>query len=900
MTGRAEGAAQPGNRAGADDPVLMSKITAPGPPGWAVPRPRIDKLIADGVRGPLTVITGPPGAGKTVAVALWAAATTFPCRLAWISLDSYDNQPRAFWSHVAAALRLAGIEVPRGPAVTGQGAMDHAFLLRLTSALAGQDPPAVMVLDDLHLLAEPATLEGLDYMLRNARAGLHLVVSSRMDPLLPLHRYRLSGELTEIRAGDLAFSVPESGLLLAHHGISLPTAALECLTGRTEGWAAGLRLAALSLDGHPDPGQFVKELDAEESAITGYLVNEVLDAQSPSVRDLLLRTSILDCVNAELAGELTDHQQAPDTLASMARANAFVQPLGHGWYRYHSLLAAVLRLKLRGECPGQLPGLHRRAARWYQRAGRLGEAARHAAACGDWAFAAQIVVDELAIGQLINPRDDEPLTGTFRGMPPAPAPAHPGPLLVTAAMELADAAGDLGSASLAAAEAVLGRRPAGEEIPARLAGALIRLAQSRRTGDLGAATAAAARAEALLDQLPEGLRARHPGIRAQVLSRRGAVELWADRIDAAVAAFRVGVAAARTAASGYERAECLAYLGLVAALRGRLSHAVELIGQADEAAGSGSRRLAGHVPVAATVALAYVCTERSEAQRAHGQLKLADAALRASPDRLVSAVACLTAAQRGLAAGNAAAAVGMIRDARQGWTLPGWLELRLTLLESRACAASGDIAAAVAAAGRAVPRSAPDAAVALAYAWLAAGDDQAARRALDAAAEGAADAARRTSLERWLAEAWLSYRAGDSGRGRRAFEHALRLGKPEQLRLPFTLERTWIRPVLRRDPGLASCYRELLEPETAGPAAGAGSPRPGGPGRVAPLIVEPLSGREREVLDHLAGMLSTAEIATEMYISVNTVKTHLRSIYRKLSAAHRGEAVRRARQLELI
>jgi LuxR family transcriptional regulator, maltose regulon positive regulatory protein len=162
-----------------------------------------------------------------VAIALWAAATSYPCSLAWISLDSYDNQPRAFWSHVAAALRLAGIEVPRVPAVTGRGtAIDHVFLLRLASALAVQDPPVVMVLDDLHLLAEPATLEGLDYVLKNARAGLRLVVSSRMDPLLPLHRYRLSGELTEIRADDLAFSIPESSLLLAHHGISLPTAAL--------------------------------------------------------------------------------------------------------------------------------------------------------------------------------------------------------------------------------------------------------------------------------------------------------------------------------------------------------------------------------------------------------------------------------------------------------------------------------------------------------------------------------------------------------------------------------------------------------------------------------------------------------------------------------------------------
>ena len=149
-----------------------------------------------------------------------------------------------------------------------------------------------------------------------------------------------------------------------------------------------MRLAALSLDGHPDPEQFVKELDAEDSAITAYLVEEVLNAQPSAVRDLLLRTSILDCVNTGLAGELADDRRRRNSLPALARANAFVQPLGHGWYRYHSMFAAVLRLKLRSECAGRLPDLHRRAARWYQRNGWLAEAVRHAAESGDWPFAA--------------------------------------------------------------------------------------------------------------------------------------------------------------------------------------------------------------------------------------------------------------------------------------------------------------------------------------------------------------------------------------------------------------------------------------------------------------------------------------------------------------------------------
>jgi LuxR family transcriptional regulator, maltose regulon positive regulatory protein len=398
----------------ASDPVPASKVTMPDLPAWAVIRPHIDELIAEGVRGPLTSVTGPPGAGKTMAIAAWATASDRPGTLAWLTVDELDNRPMVFWSYIVAALRHAGIAAPRIRAGTGRVAVDHAFLARLASVLAGQDPPVVLVLDDLHLLAEPAILDGLAYVLRNAQPGLHLVVVSRMDPLLPLHRYRLAGQLAEIRADDLAFSTEESALLLAHHGITLSADALDRITGRTEGWAAGMRLAALSLQGRDDPEQFAKELEAGDSAITGYLVDEVLGAQAASVREMLLRTSILDSVNAELVGELTGDPAAAGILPALARANAFVRPLGQGWYRYHSLLAAVLRLKLRIEHRGQVPDLYRRAARWYQRNGCLGEAVRYAARSGDWPLAAEMVVTELAVPRLIDLRGDQLLAGTFK------------------------------------------------------------------------------------------------------------------------------------------------------------------------------------------------------------------------------------------------------------------------------------------------------------------------------------------------------------------------------------------------------------------------------------------------------------------------------------------------------
>ena len=279
----AEQVAPPTGRqaASAGIPILASKITVPGVPDWTVPRPRITKLIAEGTRWcPLTVVTGPPGAGKTMALALWAAAEAGP--VAWVSLDDYDNQPGVFWAYVAAALRRSGAAVPRALSTAARGpAADHAFLPRLASALAAQSPPVTLVIDDVHVLAEPAVRDELDFVLRNVRPGLRVVISARADPLLPLHRYRLAGELAEIRAGDLAFSTAEAGLLMAQHGCTLSADSLECLTRRTEGWAAGLRLAAISMDSHPDPDQFVKELITEDSALTGYLVEEVLNTRRP-------------------------------------------------------------------------------------------------------------------------------------------------------------------------------------------------------------------------------------------------------------------------------------------------------------------------------------------------------------------------------------------------------------------------------------------------------------------------------------------------------------------------------------------------------------------------------------------------------------------------------------------
>ena len=886
--------------ASAGDPILVSKIAAPDVPHWAVRRPRLTDLIAQGTRRcPLTVVTGPVGAGKTMALAMWAAAEPGP--VAWVSLDEYNTRPGIFWSYVVAALGRCGVAVSGALPGGARGRPGESlFPLRLASGLAAQDPPVTLVLDDLHLITEPTVLGGLDFLVRSVGSGLRLVAASRTDPQLPMHRYRLTGQLACIQGTDLAFSAAETGVLLAQHGCTLSADSLNCLMRKTEGWAAGLRLAAISLAVHPDPDRFVKELLAEDSALSGYLADEVLNTQPPEVRDLLLRTSILEHVNAEAAGELAGNRQAGRILAELAHANAFVQPIGCGWYRYHTLFAETLRRRLRLECPDQIASLHRQAARWYERNGQLTEAVRHATEVGDWQLAASMVVDGLAIGEIIEPKASPSLAEEFVKMPPGEAWPEPQPYLVRAAVTLSAGRPEPAAAALDAAEKILDRLPLDQEAAARLGATMIQLAASRRSGDLAAAAGAVARAEALVGSVSGGRLAQRPEIRAQMLSARGAVELWSGHLDEAARVLESGVAAVAASGGEHGRAACLGHLALTAALRGRLCQAARLADQAMAACTDKRQRPpARHPNPAALVALAWVDAEHHEQRQARSRLKQVDAALALSPDKLIGAIACLIAGYSALAEGRGDAAVQYVARARCGWDVPAWLEQELSLVESRASAAAGQIQEALAAAERAGTGRSPEAAVVLALARAAAGDGENARRTLEPVLAAHDRVPERVRLQACLADARLSYHSGDCARGRRSLGRALRLAERERLRLPFALERGWIGPVLRRDPDLAHAYRHLLPSALSGDRL----PAPDGvatEGTTAMPAVEPLTEREREVLRHVSGMLTTAEIASELYISTNTVKSHIKNICHKLAATHRGEAVRRARQLQLI
>ena len=584
-------------------------------------------------------------------------------------------------------------------------------------------------------------------------------------------------------------------------------------------------------------------------------------------------------------------------LADLARANPLVQRDDSGWYRYHPLFASVLRLKLRCEYPDRLADLHLRAAAWYRRTGALSEAVQQAADADAWQFAARTVIDELAVGLLLDPPDGKPLSAGFRHMPRDASWAEPQPLLVAAAIDFAEGRDGSSAARLGVADSMLGHCPAEEEIPSRLAASLVRLALSRRAGDFDAAVAAVDQARILIEAIPSGQPAWHPEIRARVLSGHGAVELWSGRFDEAAALFGAGASAASSKESESERADCLGYLALIEVLLGRLNGGAELAAEAMGGAGDDTVRPATAMSQAGEVARAFVHLERNELPDVRLRLKHANDALRARPDKLIGAVASMAAARCALAEGRGKKASEIIGRARQDWSPPEWIQHRLMLLDSWAYTAIADYRSAIDTATRAGAGSSADATAALARTLLASGDPQGARHALAGVPPGD-EAPGSVRLAARLVDAQLGYASGDHARGRRSLEQTLRLAEPEQLRLPFAMERTWIRPVLRRDPELGYRYRRLLEPGLISPGS-VPAPRPG-VGEAAPLVVEPLSEREHEVLRHVSAMESTAEIATAMYISVNTVKTHLKSIYRKLAADHRGEAVRRARQLGLL
>ncbi|WP_410088494.1 LuxR C-terminal-related transcriptional regulator [Streptomyces sp. t39] len=869
-------------------PFLRARLCLPRRPATYLRRARLAGALDRAARAPLTVVNGSAGAGKTLLVADWAAGLDGP--VAWMTCDPADRAPGVFWAYVREALRGAdptAMSEVRCPAEAGR--VDRRLLARLAIALAGRERPVVLVLDEFERVTAPEIAEQLRFVLHNAGSGLRLVLVTRSEPLLPMHRYRASGEMAEIRNVDLAFTPGEAGDLLALHGLSLPGSTVGGLVRRTQGWAAGIRLCALAARQRPDAETYLKEFEAGRSTVADFLLAEVLDGQSPARQEILLRVSILDRFCPELVDALTLRTDAGAALAALHRENAFVQHLGHSWYSLHPLFAEILRVHLRERRPGLEPELRRRAARWLRGSGALAEALAQGAAAGDWDFTAGALVGDLAIGQLFTGLRSQHLCGLFAGM--GPEATGPAPDLVRAALDLSRRDVAHGLASLRRAEEALPGDGGAGPAAAVLSSALLQALAARLAGSPADAEHAARVAEGAWQDVPAQLLEAHPELNALLLTHLGSARLWAGDFDAARAALAPVAASPPTASTALPRLEALGRLALIDHLTGwndRARH--KALAAAEEAERQGLPERAGSL--VGRLVLAAVCVERDELDRAEDLLDGAgdDTALAGDP---------VTAAFLAVVRGRLRLARGDLRGARPA-AVPAavpspWAEEHTAVVAAAAHLAQGRAEQAVrvlegAPGGRTVR------AVETARALLAAGRADEARDLIEHLPRpdrpGPAVTVRIT-----LVRAQAAHRAGEAGVARRLVAQALLDARREQLRRPFLDAGPWIRPLLRNSPRLHRLAEGWLT--TAPGTGGKAVTRPPAE-RPAPLVPETLSGREREVLERLARMMSTQEIAADLHVSVNTVKTHLKSLYRKLGVNRRTEAVRRARDLSLL
>ena len=378
-------AAPPGAAVSGQDALLATKLHVPRPQPGFVPRPRLVEALGEGLARGRMLVCAPAGFGKTALLADWARGDGHP--VAWLGLDGGDSDPARFWRHAVAALDRArpGLAGRVGPPPPGSLAGLVTALINELAADPGPDE-VLLVLDDYHLVGSGPVHESVAFLLENLPPGLRVVVSGRADPPLPLARLRARGQLAELRAADLRFTGEEAAALLGEAaGPGLPAAAAETLTARTEGWAAGLQLAALSLRGHADPAGFVAAFSGSHRFVLDYLADEVLDGQPSEVRAFLLETSVLERLSGELCDAVTGRAGSQAMLAGIERAGLFLVPLDEvrGWWRYHHLFADLLRARLQAEQPGRVQALHRAAAAWCEEHDLADDAVRHALAAGD-------------------------------------------------------------------------------------------------------------------------------------------------------------------------------------------------------------------------------------------------------------------------------------------------------------------------------------------------------------------------------------------------------------------------------------------------------------------------------------------------------------------------------------
>ena len=886
-----------------------------------MPRPRLCGRLDRGTGLKLTLVSAPAGFGKTTLVTEWlAAGPGGGRRAAWLSLDRGDNDPVSFWSYVIAALRtvapgvgagaLALLQAPRPPAV-------ETVLTVLLNDLGAAAGDIVLVLDDYHVVDAGEVQDQMAFLLDHLPAGLHVVIASRADPALPLARWRVRGELAEVRAAELRFTGDEAAAYLNEMmGLRLAARDVAALAGRTEGWIAALQLAALSMQGRDDVAGFIAGFAGDDRYVVDYLAEEVLQRQPGPVQAFLLQTCILGRLSGPLCDAVTGRDGGKAMLAALDRGNLFLVPLDdrRRWYRYHHLFADVLQARLLDERPGQVPDLHRRASAWYQQNGEPSQAISHALAAEDFGRAADLV--ELAISVMSRTRQEARVRGWLEAIPDQVVRVRP--VLIVAFAWVLLSVGEFESVEgrLRDAERWLDTGT-GEGSPPPPAEMVVANEEEFRrlpaTIELYRAAQALARSEPLgairharraLDLAPED---DHRG-RASAAGMSG-LALWGSGdLEAALPAWAECAAGLRRSGQIADIFGCAIAMADIRSAQGRLGEAMRTYEQALQ------RASVQGGPVLRGTADMYV--GMSEVDRERGDLPAATRHLVTSrelgeynglpqnPYRWRVAMARVRQAE-----GDLAGALELLNDAERLYMGDFFPDVRpVPALTARVWIAQGSLGAALGWA-REQGLSADDDLsylrefehITLARMLLARHRDERAEDSLHQATRLlerlllAAEEGGRTGrvIEILVLQALARQRRGDLPAALGCLERAMTLAEPEG----------YVRVFADEGPPMASLLKAAAKQGTARNyarrlLAAAGQTGPGNP--VGQALIEPLSERELDVLRLLGTDLDGPAIARELTVSLHTVRTHTKHIYAKLTVTNRRAATRRARELGLL
>lgn len=858
-------------------------------PGWVAPRDRLSDRLDQGVTGRVTLVTGPPGWGKTLGVTSWAARTQHPGRRLWLSASGTTDDPDLFLELLRDRVEEAGVTCPTLPGGGPHEAGRMRALALLGRALR-RSGSWVLVLDDFPTGDAGVLSADLEVVLHHAQRSLSLVVISHGQPALAVQRHHVAGDLARITVADLAMDRHEVADVLTRHGVDAGELTARTVARHTSGWPCGVRLAAHALR---ESSTLEAALASADRASVDFLASEVLGRAPVRTRELLVRTSMVAEVDEGLARAVL----GPDAEAALTPAIAsevFVELHGDRSFSCPPLLRAAARAVLAREPREVSRDATRRAAQWHVDRDETSAGLEIAMTAGDWPWVAGTLVESLAVAEL--------LAGEVSGAVESALAMAP----VRAAEPLLDAALLLrrgGQDATEAAGVVLDdpHRPHAATPASELSELLLRLALARAVGDVETGLPLAVRARELVSRLPVDRR-RVPA--TVMAAQEGALAVTAGALDRAQATLRRGAEAPLSEGlASSATLDCLGQLALLEAYQDNLRTAERQAAAVLNSAGHDDRPGVAHAHLAA----ARVHVERAEPVPARQHLDRAAHAARDVVEPWFRTALLLTEVRLLAATGQPEAAHRMLAPALQAATQQdprGWRTALLTVASAEALVAASEPRRALDLVAPGLADSAETTAVVSARALLDLGDLRGARTVLGAVVPGLASAPLGVQVEAWVLEARLTEGAE---RARLLVDRALRIASREQLRRPFVHESAWLLPLVDRDPTLRRAHGGFLARlSVATPGSSvrgarsslSGAPVPG-PSSSGQLLVETLTVREAQVLGLLAEMCSTEEIARELFLSVNTVKTYVRGILRKLSVNRRVDAVRRGRELGL-